>query len=228
MIEEGKRALIVDDEKAIRRFLRAALTARGWSTVEAETGAEAISFAASSPFDVVILDLGLPDMDGKEVIHRLREWTSIPVIVVSVKEQELDKVAALDAGADDYVTKPFSVGELLARLRATLRRTAVTETEPVLDFGELHVDLALRRITVGAEEAALTPTEYDLLRILALNAGRVMTHSQLLTKVWGPAFKGETHLLQVNISNLRRKIEPDPVRPAYIVTEPGVGYRFCK
>jgi two-component system KDP operon response regulator KdpE len=228
MLEEGKRALIVDDEKAIRRFLRAALTARGWTTVEAETGSAAISSAAQSAFDVIILDLGLPDMDGKEVIKRLREWTSIPIIIVSVREQELDKIAALDAGADDYVTKPFGVGELLARLRATLRRTATPETEPVLDFGALRIDLSLRRITVAGAETALTPTEYDLLRVLALNAGRVMTHSQLLTKVWGPAFKGETHLLQVNISNLRRKIEPDAVRPVYIVTEPGVGYRFNK
>jgi two-component system KDP operon response regulator KdpE len=165
-------------------------------------------------------------MDGVEVTRRLREWTQIPIIIVSVREQETDKIAALDAGADDYLTKPFGVGELMARLRVALRRSAQIDLEPVFQTGHLVVDLNQREVRVNEQLLALTPTEYDLLRTLAKHAGKVLTHDQLLRAVWGTAYESETHMLQVNISNLRRKIEPDPSRPIYIVTEPGVGYRL--
>jgi two-component system KDP operon response regulator KdpE len=165
-------------------------------------------------------------MDGVEVTRRLREWTQIPIIIVSVREQEHDKIAALDAGADDYLTKPFGVGELMARLRVALRRSAQIDMEPVFSTGNLVVDLNQREVRLNEQLLALTPTEYDLLRILAKHAGKVLTHDQLLRAVWGTAYENETHMLQVNISNLRRKIEPDPSRPMYIVTEPGVGYRL--
>jgi len=175
---------------------------------------------------VIILDLGLPDIDGVEVTRRLREWSQTPVIILSVREQESEKVAALDAGADDYLTKPFSSGELMARIRVALRRSAHPTKEPVIDIGKLHVDLVQRLVIADGEEVSLTPTEYDLLRLLIQNAGRVLTHRQVLRQVWGPNYESEYHLLRVNISNLRRKIEPDPARPQYIVTEPGVGYRL--
>jgi two-component system KDP operon response regulator KdpE len=165
-------------------------------------------------------------MDGVEVTRRLREWTQIPIIIVSVREQERDKIAALDAGADDYLTKPFGVGELMARLRVALRRSAQIDLEPVFTTGKLVVDLNQREVRLNEQLLALTPTEYDLLRMLAKHAGKVLTHDQLLRAVWGTAYESETHMLQVNISNLRRKIEPDPSRPIYIVTEPGVGYRL--
>jgi len=176
--------------------------------------------------DVIILDLGLPDIDGVEVTRRLREWTQIPIIIVSVREQEKEKIAALDAGADDYLTKPFGVGELMARLRSALRRSAQAETEPTFTTGKLVVDLNLREVRVNNEPVSLTPTEYDLLRTFIKHAGKVVTHDQLLRTIWGTAYESETHMLQVNISNLRRKIEPDPVRPSYLITEPGVGYRL--
>jgi len=173
-----------------------------------------------------VLDLGLPDMDGIEVTRLLREWTQIPIIIVTVQEQEAAKIAALDAGADDYVTKPFGMGELLARMRVALRRAASPAAEPVFTSGELTVDLTRRLVTVGDREVQVTPTEYDLLRTLVAHAGKVLTHRQLLRQVWGVGYEGEAHLLRVNMSNLRHKLEPDAARPSYILTEPGVGYRL--
>ncbi len=225
MSEQGVRVLVVDDERSIRRFLKASLGSQ-FVIFEATTGEEALTAAAANRPDVIILDLGLPDMDGVEVTRRLREWTQIPIIVVSVREQEKDKIAALDAGADDYLTKPFSVGELMARLRSALRRSAQAETDPVFKTGNLVVDLNQREVLVNGQLVSLTPTEYDLLRTFVKHAGKVLTHDQLLRAVWGTAYESETHMLQVNISNLRRKIEPDPVRPSYLITEPGVGYRL--
>jgi len=225
MTEQGVRVLVVDDERSIRRFLKASLGSQ-FAIFEATTGEEALAAVVNDRPDVVILDLGLPDMDGVEVTRRLREWTQIPIIVVSVREQEKDKIAALDAGADDYLTKPFGVGELMARLRSALRRSAQAETEPTFKTGNLVVDLNMREVSVKNEIISLTPTEYDLLRTFIKHAGKVLTHDQLLRVVWGTAYESETHMLQVNISNLRRKIEPDPVRPSYLVTEPGVGYRL--
>jgi len=225
MSEPSVRILVVDDERSIRRFLRASLGSQ-FAIFEAANGEEALAAVVTDRPDVIILDLGLPDIDGVEVTRRLREWTQIPIIVISVREQEKDKIAALDAGADDYLTKPFGVGELMARLRAALRRSAQGEVEPVFTSGDLEVDLSQREVRAGGQPIALTPTEYDLLRTLVRHAGKVLTHDQLLRAVWGTAYENETHMLQVNISNLRRKIEPDPVRPIYIITEPGVGYRL--
>jgi len=225
MSEQDLRILVVDDERSIRRFLKASLGSQ-FVIIEATTGEEALTAVAANRPDVIILDLGLPDMDGVEVTRRLREWTQIPIIVVSVREQEKDKIAALDAGADDYLTKPFGVGELMARLRSALRRSAQAETDPVFKTGNLVVDLNQREVLVNGQPVSLTPTEYDILRTLVKHAGKVLTHDQLLRAVWGTAYQSETHMLQVNISNIRRKIEPDPVRPSYLITEPGVGYRL--
>jgi two-component system KDP operon response regulator KdpE len=223
---EGVRVLVVDDERAIRRFLQASLTAHGHTVYEAENGQAALAAVVSARPDVIILDLNLPDMSGLEITRRLREWTQIPIIILSVREHEADKIAALDAGADDYLTKPFSVGELLARLRVALRHTAPAGADPVFKTGDLAVDLARRVVTVSGREVQLTPTEYDLLKLLVTHAGKVLTHHHLLRQVWGLGYDEETHMLRVNISNLRRKIEPDPTRPTYILTEPGVGYRL--
>ncbi len=225
MSEHDLRVLVVDDERSIRRFLKASLGSQ-FVIFEAATGEEALTAVAANRPDVIILDLGLPDIDGVEVTRRLREWTQIPIIIVSVREQEQDKIAALDAGADDYLTKPFGVGELMARLRSALRRSAQAETDPVFKTGNLVVDLNQREILVNGQPVSLTPTEYDLLRTFVKHAGKVLTHDQLLRAVWGTAYESETHMLQVNISNLRRKIEPDPMRPIYLITEPGVGYRL--
>jgi two-component system KDP operon response regulator KdpE len=219
------RVLVVDDERPIRRFLYACLSGQ-YTVYEAATGGEAMAATVSARPDVIILDLGLPDIDGFEVTRRLREWTKIPIIVVSVRDHEDDKIAALDAGADDYLTKPFGVGELMARLRAALRRVASPEQEPVYKSDQLIVDLAHREVTVAGQAIYLTPTEYDILRILIQHAGKVLTHQQLIRSVWGGSMDVEPHLLRVNISNLRRKIEADPTRPRYVVTEPGVGYRL--
>jgi two-component system KDP operon response regulator KdpE len=226
MDENGLRVLVVDDERAIRRYLHAALIAQGYTVFEASCGRDALNMTIADRPDMIILDLGLPDMDGVEVTRKLREWTQIPIIILSVREQESDKINALDAGADDYLTKPFSSGELMARLRAALRHATLAVAEPAFQIGNLMVDLTRRVVTVAGEEVSLTPTEYDLLRILVQNAGRVITHHQLLRQVWGTAYETEAHLLRVNMSNLRRKIEPDPTRPKYIITEPGVGYRL--
>jgi len=225
MTENLPRILVVDDERPIRRFLNASLSGN-YTIIEAANGEQAIHAVATERPDLIILDLGLPDLDGVEVTRRLREWTQIPIIIISVREQENDKIAALDAGADDYLTKPFGAGELLARIRVALRRATLTENEPVFISGSLSVDLTLRSVTVTGQPVTLTPTEYDLLKMLIKHAGRVLTHHQLLRSVWGDAYERDTHILQVNISNLRRKIEPDPARPTHIVTEPGVGYRL--
>jgi two-component system KDP operon response regulator KdpE len=226
MTDTGPRVLVVDDEPAICRFLRLTLSAHGYAVFDAASGREALSAVAMHRPDLVILDLGLPDLDGIEVTRRLREWTQVPIIIVTVQEQEAAKIAALDAGADDYVNKPFGMGELLARMRASLRRAASPAGEPVFTSGQLTVDLGRRLVTIADHEVQLTPTEYDLLRALVTQAGKVLTHRQLLRQVWGVAYETETHLLRVNMSNLRHKLEPDAARPIFIITEPGVGYRL--
>jgi two-component system, OmpR family, KDP operon response regulator KdpE len=226
MTDTNQRILVVDDEAPIRRYLRAALSGHGFVIYEAASGQEALNAVIADRPDIIILDLGLPDIDGIEVTRRLREWTQIPIIILSVREAEQDKIAALDAGADDYLTKPFGTGELMARMRVALRRLASSPDEPVLQVDELQMDLSRRVVTMRGEEISLTPTEYDILRLLMQNAGKVITHHHLLRQVWGTAYESEMHILRVNISNLRRKIEPDAARPTYIHTEPGVGYRL--
>jgi two-component system KDP operon response regulator KdpE len=227
-MEKGIRILVVDDERAIRRFLRASLTTHGHTIYEAATGSDALALIAEQRPDVVFLDLGLPDADGIEVIRRLREWSSVPVIILSVRDQEKDKIEALDAGADDYLTKPFGIGELMARMRGVMRRSGLAGAgEPVVSVGDLQIDFAHRLVTLAGNELSLTPTEYDILKALVQSAGKVLTHVQIIRKVWGIGYgEQEAHLLRVNISNLRRKIEPDPTRPTFIITEPGIGYRF--
>lgn len=220
------RILIVDDEPAIRRFLHTVLDTGEFSVHEADNGHAALAAAAVLKPGVILLDLGLPDMDGVEVIRRLREWSQVPIIVLSVREREEEKVRALDAGADDYLTKPFGVAELLARIRAALRRSLQQSPEPVYRIEELEVDLSRRRVVVRGREVQLTPTEYELLRLLVIHAGKVLTHSQILSRIWGVAYVEQPHVLRVNISNLRRKIEADASTPRYIITEPGVGYRL--
>src|SRR5512132_2652446 len=226
MSDAGQRVLVVDDENAIRRYLRTALTAQGFAVYEAANGQETLNAVIEHRPDVIILDLGLPDFDGIEVTRRLREWSNTPIIILSVREAEQDKIAALDAGADDYLTKPFGTGELMARMRVVMRRLANKPDEPVLQVDKLKMDLSRRLVTLADQEISLTPTEYEILRMLLQNAGKVMTHRQLLRQVWGTAYESEMHILRVNISNLRRKIESDPARPHYLVTEPGVGYRL--
>ena len=226
MPADGPRILVIDDEKQIRRMLKAALEGYGYDIGEAASGREGLSQTSIFHPDVVILDLGLPDMDGIEVIGRLREWTQVPIVVLSVREHEDDKIKALDAGADDYVTKPFGMGELLARLRAALRRIARSEDEPHLTFGELSIDIEHRIVAIKGEEIKLTPTEYEVLKYLAHNAGKVVTHRQLLLAIWGSNYQEQSQYLRVYIGQLRRKIEADPSQPAYIITEPGVGYRL--
>jgi two-component system KDP operon response regulator KdpE len=226
MSESSLRVLIVDDERAIRRFLRASLSAHGYTVYEASDGHEALSAVIRDRPDLIILDLGLPDMDGIDVTRQLREWTRTPIIVLSVREEEAVKVAALDVGADDYLTKPFGTAELMARIRVAVRHATEPAGEPIFEVGDLRMDLGRRQVTIAGDEIALTPTEYDLLRVLVQHAGKVLTHGQLLRRVWGTGYETEIHLLQVNISNLRRKIEPDPSRPSYILTEIGVGYRL--
>ncbi len=220
------KILVVDDERPIRRFLNASLGNR-YTILEAENGGEAIQTAAVNHPDLIILDLGLPDMDGTEVTRRLREWTDVPVIVISVRDSEQDKVAALDAGADDYLTKPFGTSELLARIRVALRRSNKPETESaVYQNNGLSVDFIKREVLVNERPVTLTPTEYNILKILVNHAGKVLTHQQLIREVWGGNYEADSHLLRVNVSNLRRKIESDPLRPQHIITEPGVGYRL--
>ena len=220
------KILIVDDEKAIQRFLKSALSGEEFMLYEAGTGQESLAAAAQLRPDLIILDLGLPDMDGLEVIQRLREWTKIPVIVLTVRERESDKITALDAGADDYVTKPFGIGELLARMRASLRRSLQQVPEPVYKIDELEVDLPRRRVLVSGKKVQLTPTEYDVLKLLVTHAGKVLTHRHILSQIWGPTYLEQPHILRVTVSNLRHKLEPEPDRPRYILTEPGVGYRL--
>jgi two-component system KDP operon response regulator KdpE len=219
------RVLVVDDEPQILRALRTSLRGAGYEVDTAATGEAALTSASVRPPDAVILDLVLPDMRGTDVTRELRAWTTVPVLVLSVVGDEQEKVAALDAGADDYVTKPFGVDELLARLRAALRR-AEASPDPVLEIGELRVDLEARDVTFAGKAVQLTPHEYSLLTLLARNEGKLLTHQAILHDVWGRAFSDESHYLHVYVSQLRRKLEPDPARPRYILTEPGAGYRL--
>jgi two-component system, OmpR family, KDP operon response regulator KdpE len=220
-------ALVVDDEVQIRRLLRICLEADGYRVHEAATGQEAITEAAQRKPDVIILDLGLPDMDGVRVLKRLREWSRAPVLVLSVRDREEDKVAALDNGADDYVTKPFGTGELLARLRVAQRHALPVEADSVYRSGELEVDLAARVVRLGDREVRLTATEYSLLRLFVQHAGKVLTHRHILKEVWGPNAVEQTHYLRVYMTHLREKLERDPAKPRLFVTEPGVGYRLA-
>jgi len=216
------RVLVVDDEPHIHRFLRPALTACGYEVQMAETGRDALRLIATAKPDVVVLDLGLPDMDGKEVLREARSFTKIPIIILSARDQEMEKILALDAGADDYVEKPFAIGELRARLRAALRHSAPTRIER----GGLCIDFEKRLVTKSGVAVKLTPKEYDILAMLASHAGRLLTHKQLLTAVWGPAHEGDTQYLRVFIGQLRNKIEEDSSAPRLVLTEPGMGYRF--
>ncbi|GMA97291.1 response regulator [Pelosinus sp. IPA-1] len=225
-MEKGARILIVDDEPQIRRLLKVSLTAHSYEIDECQTGQEGINRVAIFKPDLILLDLGLPDMDGKAVVEAIREWSKIPIIILTARDQENEKIAALDAGADDYVTKPFSMGELLARLRVALRHTVTVESSPVITCGELMIDLVARHVTRNDKEIKLTPTEYEILKILAQNIGRVLTHKQLLKAVWGTAYNEDTHYIRVYIGQLRRKVEENPAQPKYIITESGVGYRL--
>ncbi len=226
----GPVVLVIEDDPQIQRFLRATLGNHGYRLFEAVTGEAGLVEAATRQPDIVILDLGLPDMDGLDVIRRLREWTPLPIIVLSARGQERDKIAALDAGADDYVSKPFGVGELLARMRVALRhatRNPDDAGESTFSIGSLHVDLAKRQVFVAGQQVHLTPIEYRLLTTLIRYAGKVLTHRQLLLEVWGPPYAEQAHYLRVYMAQLRRKLESDPARPRYLLTEPGVGYRLA-
>jgi two-component system KDP operon response regulator KdpE len=221
------KVLAVDDEPQILRALRTSLVAHGFEVSTADTGERALALAAGELPDLIVLDLGLPDVDGVEVIARLRAWSRVPVIVLSVRDAQADKVAALDAGADDYLTKPFGVEELLARIRATLRRAAPEDPNaPALRFGPLQVDLAKRLVRLDGTPVHLTPIEYDLLEVLVTNPGKLLTHPWLLRRVWGPAYGEESHYLRVYVRQIRQKLGDDPASPTYILTEPGVGYRW--
>ena len=221
--------VVIDDEPALCRALRINLAAREFTVSVAHDGTTGLATVARERPDVVILDLGLPDMDGVEVIHGLRGWTATPIIVLSAREQEAAKVAALDAGADDYVTKPFGMDELLARVRAAVRRSAPPADEPVVTTDAFTVDLAARQVRLAnGDTVRLTPTEWQILEVLVRNRGRLVTQRQLLQDVWGPAYENETNYLRVYLAQLRRKLEPDPPRPRYLVTEPGMGYRFAE
>ncbi|MBS0203157.1 MAG: response regulator [Planctomycetes bacterium] len=223
------RILIIEDELPIRKFLRISLESHGFEVAETDTAAKGIGHAASEPPDAVVLDLGLPDQDGLTVIQRLREWSQVPIIVLSARGRESDKIAALDAGADDYLTKPFGIGELMARLRVALRHSAhlgAKSDAAVFHVGNLIIDQERREILLDGEPVRLTPTEYRLLLVLVRNAGKVITHRQLLKEVWGPNSVSENQYLRVYMGQLRRKLESDPARPRYLITEPGVGYRL--
>lgn len=227
--EQGNlRILVVDDEKAIRSFLKTSLSSYGYSVFEAATGKKALEEMVDLHPDAIILDLGLPDIDGKEILTRIRKRTKTPIIILSVRDDPAEKVSALDTGADDYLTKPFSTEELLARLRAVMRRLLPLDKEEVLKAGKLCMDIMKRRVMIGSSEIDLSPIEYDLLKLFLLNAGKVLTHQQILREIWDKTedFEGILHLLRVTISNLRNKIEPNPDRPTYVLTEPGVGYRL--
>jgi two-component system, OmpR family, KDP operon response regulator KdpE len=221
--------VLIEDEPQIRKFLRATLTGQGYRLFEAATGSDGVVEVGSRQPDVVIVDLGLPDIDGLDVIRRVREWTDVPIIVLSARGQERDKVAALDAGADDYVSKPFGAGELLARIRVALRHRvgASHEDDAVFKVGELQVDLLHRKVQVGDRDVHLTPIEYKLLTALVRHAGKVVTHQHLLREVWGPAHTEQAHYVRVYMAHLRHKLEVEPARPRYLLTEPGVGYRLA-
>jgi two-component system KDP operon response regulator KdpE len=229
MVATSPILLLIEDEAPIRRFLRTSLTGENYRVVEAETGAQAVKLAAQQPPDIVILDLGLPDLDGQEVLRQLREWLRAPIIILSARDQEQQKITALDSGADDYLTKPFGAGELLARIRVALRHAARVPGEresSTFETGDLRINLATRRVCVEDREIDLTPLEYKLLTTLARHAGKVLTHRFLLNEVWGPHHVRETHYLRVFMASLRRKIEADPAQPVYLLTEQGVGYRL--
>ena len=225
--ERPTRILVVDDEEQIRRALKSILGTRGYVLDVATTGDEALTMAIDNPPDLVVLDLGLPDRSGIDVCRELRAWLAAPILILSVRSSEADKITALDEGADDYLTKPFSAGELLARIRALLRRAAaLTAPPPVVTAGELVIDIARRRVALGGAEVALTPTEFDILAFLARNANCVVTQKMILEHVWGPEWVEDAQTLRVHVSNLRKKIEPAPATARYIITEPGVGFRL--
>jgi len=223
------KILIVDDEPQIRRFLRISLNAYGYEVAEASRGFDAVTIAAIEKVDLIILDLGLPDLDGQKVIEQIREWSKIPIIVLSVRSSDNEKVRALDGGAEDYLTKPFSMAELMARIRAALRKRGDgVASDPVFVHAGLRVDLGKRKITVDSVEVRLSRKEYGILRMLATSPGRVLTHQQLLREIWGPAHLEDTHYLRIHVGHLRHKLGDDPAQPRYILTEPGVGYRLAE
>ena len=226
MTGSNSRILVVDDEPEIRRFLRASLRAQQYEVLEASNGTQALEVVTQRSPDLMILDLGLPDIDGVEITRRIREWSQLPIIILSVRDREKDKIEALDVGADDYLTKPFGVGELMARMRVVMRRVSTEAQEPVIVIKGLKIDLSRHQVSLADKDITLTPTEFDLLRVLIQNSGKVITHRQLIQKVWGKGYEDQSSLLRVNISNLRHKLEPDPNQPYYILTELGVGYRF--
>lgn len=223
----GDLVLVVEDEPQMRKFIRASLSSHGYRILEAERATEALALSTSHKPELVLLDLGLPDGDGIELTKRLREWSNVPIIVISARGLEEDKVAALDAGADDYLTKPFGVNELLARMRVAQRHAHTKQPEAqAYDFADVHIDLTRREVSVSGQTVHLTPMEYKLLVLLAQHAGKVLTHRQILKEVWGPAFAAQTHYVRVQMVELRKKLEADPSRPKLLVTEPGVGYRL--
>lgn len=229
MAEDKGLILLIEDEPQMQRFLRIILQGHGFHLIESPTGQEGLVQAATRTPDIVLLDLGLPDIDGLEVTRRLREWSDVPIIVISAREQEQDKIKALDSGADDYLTKPFGAGELLARIRVALRHRAMRQAgqkEPAFVLDNLRVDLTQRQVFLNEKEVHLTPIEYKLLTVLIKNAGRVVTHSQLLKEVWGPSYLRETQYLRVYMTQLRHKLEADPTRPRFLINEPGIGYRL--
>ena len=226
MQQNDLKVLVVDDEPEIRRFLRVSLKSHHYEVLEADTGEKAKRVIIDQKPALVILDLGLPDTDGIEITRQVREWSQIPIIILSVRDREVDKIEALDSGADDYLTKPFGMGELMARIRVVMRRKSNPSEDPIYKIGDLTVDLSRHQVTLNDKEIQLTPTEFDILKVLVQNAGKVITHRQLIHLVWGTSYEDESRLLRVNISNLRHKIEPDPIRPFYILTELGVGYRL--
>ena len=225
-MSKKNRVLIVDDEISIRRFLTTTLTAHGYEIYEVSTGEEALFSIRQNKFDLIILDLGLPEMDGIQVTQKVREFSEVPIIILSVMDNEKHKVKALDAGADDYLTKPFSMDELLARIRVALRHSGQPAEQLVVAIGKILVDLGRGLVTADGQEIPLTPTEYELLKILVQNSGKVITHTQFLQKLWGKNYQMDNHILRVNVSNLRKKLEKDPAQPEYILTDPGVGYRL--
>jgi two-component system KDP operon response regulator KdpE len=229
MPAEGAKILAIEDERPIRQFLKASLTAQGYRWLEAETGVKGLTEATSQQPDLIILDLGLPDIDGLELLGRLREWSRVPVVVLSARGQEDDKVRALEMGADDYLTKPFGIRELFARIRVALRhgQGLTAGDEPTYELGDLKVDRARRQVFIGDREVHLTPTEYRLLAAFVRNPGKLLTHRQLLLEVWGPGSEYENHYLRVYVAQLRHKLEADPTHPRYLITEPGVGYRLA-
>ena len=222
----GLRILVIDDETQIIKFLKVSLGSHGFEIDEATTGADGIARAAVGKPDLIIVDLGLPDMDGKSVVKAVREWSTTPIIVLSAREQEKEKVEAFDAGADDYVTKPFGIGELIARIHVAIRHTTPGENDPVLVCGNLLVDLNLHRVTIDEREVKLTPTEFAIIKLLMQHQGKVLTQKQILKAVWGHDYTEDTHYIRIYIAQLRRKIEPNPTQPQYIVTESGIGYRL--